>query len=88
MGSLLNGLLYSLDFRGKGWIIKAGLLQGDIEKYSVGQEEYSLTSLKDQLSHALAMAEQYTAMAETTGPAGSAPVTSGVILKISKPEVI
>ncbi len=42
-----------------GWAMKAGLLQSQIESYSVGQERYDLTSLKDQLSHALAMASHY-----------------------------
>lgn len=70
---------------GKGWVIKASLLQSDIESYSVGQEEYKLTSLKDQLAHALAMAEQYAALSRA---AGSAPVTSGVILKLTKLEVL
>jgi len=69
----------------KGWVIKAGLLQGDIESYSVGEEKYDLTSLKDQLAYALAMANQYVSLASI---AESGPVTSGVILKLSKPEVI
>ncbi|MBY9081001.1 hypothetical protein KIH86_07595 [Paenibacillus sp. HN-1] len=42
-----------------GWREKAGLLQGDIESYSIGNEKYDLTSLKDRLNHALAMAKQY-----------------------------
>jgi len=67
----------------KGWVIKAGLLQGDIESYSVGQEKYDLSSLKDQLAHALAMAKQYAALAgESSKP------NSGVILKLTRPEVI
>jgi len=69
----------------KGWIIKASLLQGDIESYSVGQEKYDLTSLKDQLAHALAMANQYAGLANI---AESGPVISGVILKLTKPEMI
>lgn len=68
----------------KGWVVKASLLQGDIESYSVGQEKYEMTALKDQLSHALVMAEQYAALSRT---AGSAPLPSGVILKVAKPEV-
>ena len=67
----------------KGWVIKAGLLQGDIESYSVGQEKYDLTSLKDQLSHALAMAAQYTALAGE-----SSKTNTGVILKLTRPEVL
>lgn len=55
-----------------GWREKAGLLQGDIESYSTGTEKYDLTSLKDRLNHALAMAAQYDAAAvsekESTAP--------------------
>jgi hypothetical protein len=43
----------------KGWTEKAGLLQADIESYSIGSEKYDLTSLKDRLNHALAVAKQY-----------------------------
>ncbi|NSW90218.1 MAG: hypothetical protein HPY74_05985 [Firmicutes bacterium] len=63
-----------------GWTMKAGMLQEKTESYSMGQEKYDLTSLKDQLAHALAMAEQYAGMAKGT--------SSGLILKISKPEVL
>lgn len=69
----------------KGWVIKAGLLQGDIESYGVGQEKYDLTSMKDQLAHALAMANQYADLAKTTA---GGKVNSGAILKLTKPEVI
>lgn len=69
----------------KGWVIKASLLQGDIESYSVGQEKYDLTSLKDQLSHAVTMANQYASLGAS---AAGGKVSSGVILKLSKPEVI
>lgn len=64
-----------------GWTMKAGMLEGRIESYGVGQEKYELTSLKDQLSFALAMAEKYSVMAKASG-GGS------VILKLSKPEVL
>ena len=70
---------------GKGWIVKASLLQGDIESYSVGREKYDLTSLKDQLAHAVTMAEQYASLGKT---AGGGQVSSGVILKLTRPEVI
>ncbi|SFH21307.1 hypothetical protein SAMN05660649_04269 [Desulfotomaculum arcticum] len=70
---------------GKGWIIKASLLQGDIESYSVGQEKYDLTSLKDQLAHAITMANQYTSLGTS---ATNGKVSSGVILKLTKPGVI
>lgn len=63
-----------------GWTIKAGLLQSQIESYSAGQERYDLTSLKDQLSHALTMAEKYAMLAKTN--------IGSVILKLSPPEVL
>lgn len=64
-----------------GWTEKAALLQGQIESYSVGQEKYDMTSLKDQLTHALSMAEQYQNMAKTKSGAS-------VILNIKPPEVL
>ncbi len=63
-----------------GWTIKAGMLEGHIEGYSVGQEKYDMTSLKDQLFFALSMAEKYTAMAKAGG--------GSVIVGIAKPEVL
>lgn len=69
----------------KGWVIKASLLQGDIESYSVGQEKYDLTSLKDQMSHAVTMAGQYASLGES---AAGGKVASGVLIKITKPVVI
>ena len=42
------------------WTIKAGLIQGDIQSYSAGNEKYDLTSMKDRYTHALAMAKMYT----------------------------
>lgn len=41
------------------WTIKAGLIQGDIQSYSAGNEKYDLTSMKDRYSHALAMVKLY-----------------------------
>ena len=70
---------------GKGWVVKASLLQGDIESYSVGQEKYDLTSLKDQLGHAVTMASQYASLGTS---AASGKVASGVVMRLSKPEVI
>jgi hypothetical protein len=49
-----------------GWTIKAGLLQGQIESYAVGQERYDLTSLKDQLAYALAMSGHYASTAQVS----------------------
>lgn len=66
-----------------GWTEKAALLQGQIESYSVGQEKYDMTSLKDQLAHALAMAEQYREMARRSSSGNI-----GAILKIKPPEVL
>ncbi|MEG3071035.1 MAG: hypothetical protein HQP61_02210 [Peptococcaceae bacterium] len=63
-----------------GWAMKAGMLQGQIESYAVGQERYDLTSLRDRVAHAFAMAEKYTAMAKAGG--------GSVMLKITKPEVL
>lgn len=65
---------------GTGWAIKAGMLEGRIESYSVGQEKYDMTSLKDQLSFALAMAEKYTVMAKASG--------GSVIVNVKPPEVL
>jgi hypothetical protein len=66
-----------------GWTMKAGMFQSQIESYTVGQEKYDLTSVKDQYTQALAMAKQYTEMAQAKNPTGS-----GVILKIKPPEVL
>lgn len=63
-----------------GWTMKAGMLQEKIESYGTGQEKYDLTSMKDQLSHALSMAQQYSSMGKANG--------SSVILRITKPEVL
>ena len=63
-----------------GWTMKAGMLQGQIESYGIGQEKYEMTSLKDQLSFALAMSEKYSVMAKTSG--------GSVMLKILPPEVL
>lgn len=73
-----TGSIYAAD--SAGWAIKAGLLQDKTESYSVGQEKYDMTSLKDQLSHALAMSEKYAAMAKSSG--------GSMVLKITKPEVL
>jgi len=69
-----------------GWTMKAGLLQGQIESYSAGQEKYDMTSLKDQLSHSLSMAEQYARMAEKV-PGASGSIGS-IIFKVTPPEVL
>lgn len=67
-----------------GWMEKAGLLQGDIEGYSSGTEKYDLTSLKDRLSHALAMAKQYADMEY----AAAGKDASGFMIRVCPPEVL
>lgn len=64
-----------------GWTIKAGLFQGDIERYSAGDEQYDLTSLRDKVDHAMKMAEHY----EKLGKVDSG---GGFILKLSRPGVL
>lgn len=64
-----------------GWAIKTGLIQGQIEKYTVGQETYSLTSLKDQMAHSLAMSERYASM----GLSGS---NGSIMARVKEPDVI
>ncbi|QAS52382.1 hypothetical protein [Halobacillus litoralis] len=64
----------------KGWAEKAALLQGDIEKYSTGDEQYTLTSLKDKMTHAMAMANHYQEMGKES--------SGGVLFKIKPPEVL
>jgi hypothetical protein len=69
----------------KGWTEKAGLLQADIESYSIGSEKYDLTSLKDRLNHALAMAKQY----ETAAAAAKETANYGSYLfGVRPPEVL
>lgn len=63
-----------------GWTEKAGFLQNQIESYAVGQERYDLTSLKDQLAHALAMSQRYADIARTSG--------GSVMVKFTLPEVL
>jgi hypothetical protein len=64
------------------WTIKAGLYQGQIESYKVGNESYDVTKLKDQVEHALKMSERYAEMARAAG------VSGGVIISVRPPEVL
>ncbi|MGY0692623.1 hypothetical protein ACW2QC_07490 [Virgibacillus sp. FSP13] len=64
-----------------GWTEKAALLQGDIEQYSAGDERYTLTSLKDKLSHAMQMAAHY-------GELGKTDSGGGFMFKVTPPEVL
>ena len=63
-----------------GWTMKAGMLEARIECYNVGQERYELTSLRDQLSFALFLADRYTQMAKGAG--------GSVIVRLTKPGVL
>lgn len=65
------------------WVLKAGMLQDDIESYSAGNEKYDMTSLKDRLSHYLLMAERYKEKAEQDDGG-----QSSVILKFNTPDVM
>lgn len=65
------------------WTLKAGMLQGDIESYSAGNEKYDLTSLKDKLSYFLSMAKKYKEQSDEIEGA-----QSSVILKFKTPDVI
>lgn len=69
----------------EAWMIKASLLQGDIESYSAGNESYNLTSLKDRLNHAMKMSEWYQGKSEQTDE--SAP-QGGIMLKFKTPDVL
>jgi len=63
-----------------GWTMKAGMLQEQLERYSAGQEQYNITTLKDKISHALAMADRYAKMSSTS--------VGSLILKAVPPEVL
>jgi hypothetical protein len=65
------------------WTIKAGMLQGDIESYSAGNEKYDLTSLKDKFEHALRMAQKYKEQADEMEN-----TQTSVFLKFKSPDVI
>lgn len=65
------------------WMLKAGMLQGDIESYTAGNEKYDLTSLKDQLSFFLSMAQKYREQGDDTEN-----VQGSVILKFKSPDVM
>ncbi|MCL1701619.1 hypothetical protein [Lysinibacillus sp. Bpr_S20] len=67
----------------EGWTIKAGLLEGDIEGYSAGNEKYELTKLQDRLSHALRMAQKYKDLAEEAEEQ-----QPSFLLKCSAPDVM
>lgn len=68
------------------WVIKAGLIQGDIQSYTAGNEKYDLTSMKDRYTHALAMAKMY----EVKADEDLAPGVSGssYMMKFKTPDVM
>lgn len=68
------------------WTIKAGLIQGDIQSYSAGNEKYDLTSMKDRYTHALAMAKMYADKAEAEKD--PADPDASYILKFRTPDVM
>ena len=66
-----------------GWTRKAAMFQremGQIKSYSVGQERYEMSNLKDLMEYALKMAETYSRMAASR--------IGSVILKFKPPEVL
>lgn len=88
LGSELDDLLLTADSiytaASLGWSEKAALLQGDIEQYSAGAEQYRVTSLKDKLAHALSMAQQYKEMSPTGAEVGNL----SMMLKVKRPDVL
>jgi hypothetical protein len=66
-----------------GWSEKASLLQGDVEKYSTGDESYTMASLKDRLTHALSMAKHFADMSSSSGS-----VSGSFFLNVAPPEVL
>jgi hypothetical protein len=63
-----------------GWTEKASLLQGDVEKYSTGDEQYNMTTFKDKVNHALSMASHFKELSSND--------VGGVMLKICPPGVL
>lgn len=68
------------------WMIKAGLIQGDIQSYSAGNEKYDLTSMKDRYTHALAMAKLYADKADAEAEPEA--IGGSVMLKFRTPDVM
>ncbi|EGQ21075.1 hypothetical protein HMPREF9372_3358 [Sporosarcina newyorkensis 2681] len=68
------------------WTIKAGLIQGDIQSYSAGNEKYDLTSMKDRYTHALAMAKMYKEKADEL--IEDEETSGGMMLKFRIPDVM
>lgn len=62
-----------------GWLMKAALLTKDIESYSVGNESYNLTKLRDELEHATTMQKKYAAMGGSQ---------SSYVLTVKRPDIL
>ena len=65
------------------WMQKAALLNEKIQQYTIGQESYTMTSLKDMADHCLKMAAMYTSLAEKTGAN-----VSSLALNVVRPGVV
>ena len=66
-----------------GWMQKAALLDEKIQQYTIGQESYTMTSLKDMADHCLKMADMYTNLAEKSGAS-----VSSLALNVVRPGVV
>lgn len=66
------------------WVVRAALLEGDIESYSSGSEKYDLTKLKDRIDHALRMASHYKGLGDEEAGASS---SSSFVIGVKRPEV-
>ncbi|MBM7633835.1 hypothetical protein [Geomicrobium sediminis] len=65
------------------WAIRAGSLETEIESYSVGQETYHTTKLKDKLEHALKMVQHYSHLGHGEGGGDT-----GFIFNVKRPDVM
>lgn len=70
------------------WTIKAGLIEGDIQSYTAGNEKYDLTSMKDRYTHALAMAKMYKEKEEETLVDVEDETNGSMMLKFRIPDVM
>lgn len=71
-----------------GWTMKAAALNERIEKYSVGDESYDKTALKDVADHALRMAKQYSAISKEQPVEVPQASTSGFMLRVKAPDIL
>lgn len=70
------------------WTIKAGLIEGDIQSYTAGNEKYDLTSMKDRYTHALAMAKMYKEKEEESFVDIEDETNGSMMLKFRIPDVM